>query len=163
MRQDEELDDQYAAFLAWLNGDAISAQAVCREHGVSLEVPVRNQWQTRADKHHEEVGRLLTKSLTILKDRLKLVAIETAFEMMRERQVQDEDATVKWKDEEGRVRINTKRKRIIGPSERIVSQVIDYVLKEGDAITNDNLSELLQAMVQDTADSGDTPTAEGMA
>lgn len=163
LRQDEELDDQYRAFCDYRDGEYVSAKPVCDKWTISHEVPHRNRWQERADAHHEEVGRVMGKSIGILKERLQLTAIEAAFAMMRERTAMDTTKTVKHKDDEGRVHINTATRKTLSPSERIVSQVLDYVMKEGDAKNNDEISELLRAMVQDTDEGGDASADTGLA
>ncbi len=163
LRQDEETEEHYAAFCKWRDGEDVTAYAICDAHGISRDVPQRNRWRERADAHHDEVAKVMSKSLAIVKDRLQLTAVEAAFRMMKDRHTEDDEATVRYKDAEGKVHIRTKRKRGITASERIIAQVLDHVLKGNDEATTTDVSGLLQAMVQDTEDSGDASADTGLA
>lgn len=165
MQQPEETVEQYKAFVFWASSDKPPmAVKVCIDRDLQRLTPVRNRWQERGEAYWQDVQSRLQVGLNSALSRLNAAAIEAAYDLIRlDRDEEYTAETVKDTDPDTkRTTINTKSRKRIGPSERVVTQLINHMHEAARDTGNVDLAEILKAMVQDTVEGSEPPADSGL-
>lgn len=165
MRQPEESEQHHAAFIGWAGQDGFTgASEWARKHGLSDWHVVRYRWQERGDAYWEDVSKRMQVGLATALERLHVRAIGAAHALMDMDRSEITKTTVEKKRDPrtGRSKTTHKSTRKVGPSERVVAQLLqkiyDGMQDEGGA----DYTEILRTMVQDTEYGGEPPTDSGV-
>lgn len=165
MRQPEESEDQYKAFVWWASQERPPMPVkVAMDRGLDNTTPLRNRWQERGDAYWDDVQSRLQVGLNTALSRLNAHAIEAAYDLIRlDREEEYTAETVKDTDPDTkRTVINTRSTKRIGPSERVVTQLLNHMHEASRETGNVDLTEVLRTMVQDTDGGSEPPADQGV-
>jgi len=155
MRQAGESEKNHTAFQVYLNADGNkSMQGVCKDNGISTEVPKTDQWRHRAEQFWADVDQQTNDAIGRRLMRLRELSIDGAIDLVQWHEVEEVTSRTRMSNKTKKPVYAEKQisKKKLPPNSFVVNKVLDDILKVNDNFAEDPeaLSAAFEEMVQAT-------------